>query len=78
MTNVNSIAHEFTFGVEIETHVSLDTIGREGLIIGAYGSPGCQVPYLPPRWVAKRDSSIDAPRISMCYFVLGWGRYGRR
>jgi hypothetical protein len=53
-------ANEFTFGVEIETIVSRETVTRERLNIASYQSSGSQVPYLPLGWVAKSDLSIRA------------------
>ncbi len=54
MTN----AAELTFGIEIETTVSETAAVANGLMIGGYFGTGCQVPYLPAGWTAKRDGSI--------------------
>lgn len=48
--NVN----EFTFGVEIETHVPAGTT-----VAGGY-HVGCPVAFLPSGWTAQRDCSIPA------------------
>ena len=51
-------ASEMTFGVEIETIVSYETMANGGLTIGAY-HVGSQVPYLPAGWTAQRDGSLS-------------------
>jgi hypothetical protein len=50
-------AAELTFGIEIETTVAETEAATNGLQIGSYYG-GCQVPYLPDGWMAKRDGSI--------------------
>lgn len=51
-------ASELTFGIEIETTISNETVRRERMSIGGYHH-GIQVPYLPHGWKAERDASID-------------------
>ncbi|GHT23178.1 hypothetical protein FACS189419_06770 [Planctomycetales bacterium] len=50
-------ANEFSYGIEIESLVSNETVAREHLNIGRYHN-GNQVPYLPQGWKAEHDSSI--------------------
>ena len=51
-------AHEFTFGIEIETIAPDSAVRDHGLRIGGY-KRGIQVPYLPTGWKAEADGSID-------------------
>jgi hypothetical protein len=54
---ISEVAHELTFGVEIETIVPYNA--NPDLRIGEYHD-GRQVPYLPAGWTASRDSSLHA------------------
>ena len=56
-TDINGLAQEFTFGVEIETVISQNKARDHNLIIGGYRQ-GNQVPYLPEGWTASFDASI--------------------
>jgi len=56
-TDINGLAQEFTFGVEIETIVPY----LNEIRIGNYHN-GIQVPYLPHGWTAQRDGSIRGTR----------------
>jgi hypothetical protein len=53
-------AHEFTFGIEIETIAPDSAVRDHGLRIGGYRR-GIQVPYLPTGWKAEADGSIEIP-----------------
>ena len=57
-TNFN--ASETYFGIEIEGHLSIETVQRERMTIGNYHH-GIQVPFLPTGWSAERDGSIRTP-----------------
>ncbi|MCL2711429.1 MAG: amidoligase family protein [Planctomycetaceae bacterium] len=56
-TDINGMAKDFTFGVEIETVIG----SRKRISIGEYHR-GIQVPYLPEGWTAEKDSSIRYAR----------------
>ena len=58
-------AADFTFGIEIETHMPAGS-----LVTGAHGC-GRQVPWLPDGWLADRDPSIITPHAGRvaCEFV---------
>ena len=54
------LAQDFTFGVEIETTVSLATVEKSNMTIGEYHRD-IQIPFLPQGWLAMKDASINAP-----------------
>lgn len=58
-------ANDFTFGVEIETHMPAGSV-----VPGPHGC-GRQVPWLPEGWLADRDPSIITPHAGRiaCEFV---------
>jgi len=57
-------SEDFTFGIEIETHMPMGSVD-----VGSHGC-GRQVSWLPTGWLADRDPSISAPigRVQ-CEFV---------
>jgi|DEB0MinimDraft_6_1074348.scaffolds.fasta_scaffold03201_6 hypothetical protein len=55
---------DFTFGIEIETHMPMGSVD-----VGSHGC-GRQVEWLPTGWLADRDPSIAAPSGRLkCEFV---------